>query len=523
MRSTFLSSTPLSRVRSAAAPSTSSVTRPVSCGRHAGSSNPAGVSPSWASCAQARRAAVGSSAYSPQAASGSSTLTSYRASSTTRASSQTRPRRTVPSSSRGLPDGVDATAAPYKASTVSGAGSAPWAPASVTAAAPARTAYATASSRGTSVASFAARAPTNASPAPVVSTTFTFGAVRCCADSPPENTAPSSPSVTTTDLGPKDRSLGAASSASSTPSTLSPRRKAASCSLITRGSSFSSSARGTSNGGAKLTSARVPFPAATSTARRTTSSGTSIWATSTRASPMDPEASSTSSAVRRRFAPGATVIAFSPSGVTVMKAAPVDEPGTSFTRVVSTPLSASDLTSGPPKPSSPTRPRKATLAPRRAAAAAWLAPLPPLWVARRASVTVSPGAGRRSTLRTKSWFIEPTTKTSATLSLLSRLLSLAQELWDFGVDHHLEQVRSPGAHGALDCGEQIPMLLYKLAIDAESPRNPDEVYAFNVESRYPVPRTNSVAETLEDGVTAVVDNDKGDFGPVAGRAPERLD
>src|SRR5687767_7542850 len=67
------------------------------------------------------------------------------------------------------------------------------------------------------------------------------------------------------------------------------------------------------------------------------------------------------------------------------------------------------------------------------------------------------------------------------------------------------------------------MLLYKLAIDAESPRNPDEVYAFNVESRYPVPRTDSVAETLEDRVTTVVDNDKGDVSPVAGRAPERLD
>src|SRR5215210_3927899 len=272
-----------------------------------------------------------------------------------------------------------------------------------------------ASSRGASSASLAARAPTNASPAPVVSTTSTLGADTCFAGSPFEKTAPSSPTVTTTDPGPRVKSSEAAERAPSTPSTLSPRREAASCSLSTRGSSFSSSLRGTSKGGARLTSARVPFSAAASTARRTTSGGISIWATSTRASPIGSEASSTSSAVRPRFAPGATVIAFSPSGVTVMKAVPVDEPETSCTRLVSTPLSASDRTSGPPNPSSPTRPRNATLAPRRAAAAAWLAPLPPLWVARRASVTVSPGAGRRCTLRTKSWLIEPTTKTSATL------------------------------------------------------------------------------------------------------------
>src|SRR5919107_6407717 len=57
-----------------------------------------------------------------------------------------------------------------------------------------------------------------------------------------------------------------------------------------------------------------------------------------------------------------------------------------------------------------------TEAPRKAAAAAWFAPLPPLWVESSAFVTVSPGFGRRSTLRTKSWFMEPRTKTSVTFS-----------------------------------------------------------------------------------------------------------
>jgi len=78
------------------------------------------------------------------------------------------------------------------------------------------------------------------------------------------------------DLGPRARSLGAAARALSTPSPLSPSRKAASCSLTTRGFSLSSISRGTSRGGARLTSARVPFSAATSTARDTLCTGISI-------------------------------------------------------------------------------------------------------------------------------------------------------------------------------------------------------------------------------------------------------
>ena len=139
-RRTSLSSTPPSKAPSAAAPSTSLEIPHEPCGRPTGSSNPAGGSQSWASCVQARRVDAGSSASSPRVASGSSTPTSYRACSTTRASSQTRPSHTVPSSFSGATRRGDATAMLYKASTVSGVGRAPWAPASVTAAAPARTA-----------------------------------------------------------------------------------------------------------------------------------------------------------------------------------------------------------------------------------------------------------------------------------------------------------------------------------------------------------------------------------------------
>src|SRR5215218_285045 len=97
----------LSRAPSAAAPLTSSATRHASCGRPTGYSNPADGSPSWASSAPARHTDAGSSACCPRAASNSSIPTSYRASSTTRASSPTRFRPTVPSSSPARRVGTD--------------------------------------------------------------------------------------------------------------------------------------------------------------------------------------------------------------------------------------------------------------------------------------------------------------------------------------------------------------------------------------------------------------------------------
>src|ERR1051325_5295718 len=60
--------------------------------------------------------------------------------------------------------------------------------------------------------------------------------------------------------------------------------------------------------------------------------------------------------------------------------------------------------------SSPTAPTKLTLAPIRAAATAWFAPLPPGYRANAASVTVSPTRGAtRSPRATRSSLTEPTT------------------------------------------------------------------------------------------------------------------
>src|SRR5215211_5042821 len=122
---------------------------------------------------------------------------------------------------------------------------------------------------------------------------------------------------------------------------------------------------------------------------------------------------SISSGPKERLAPGETMMVFSPLGVTVIKAEPVGTPERLSTRLASTPLSRRFFTSSSPKGSSPTLPNMATSAPRRAAATAWLAPLPPGKRESWAPVTVSPGSGRRLTLRTKSWLIEPTTNTLA--------------------------------------------------------------------------------------------------------------
>src|ERR1700747_1086334 len=64
-----------------------------------------------------------------------------------------------------------------------------------------------------------------------------------------------------------------------------------------------------------------------------------------------------------------------------------------------------------PKLSFPYAPRKVTSPPARAAATAWLAPLPPPKVLNSPPRTVSPGFGRRSQKTTRSVLDEPATST----------------------------------------------------------------------------------------------------------------
>ena len=104
---------------------------------------------------------------------------------------------------------------------------------------------------------------------------------------------------------------------------------------------------------------------------------------------------------------------FSPSGMSRMAAVPLGVPAMRSTAWVSMPSACSAASSAAPWASCPTAPSIATRAPWRAAATAWLAPLPPPSVSKPLPVSVSPGAGRRGVRMRRSMFRLPTTSTSA--------------------------------------------------------------------------------------------------------------
>src|SRR4249919_1798216 len=143
---------------------------------------------------------------------------------------------------------------------------------------------------------------------------------------------------------------------------------------------------------------RQKRPSESSQARRTASSGTSSCVST--ASP-----GGSSNSFSSAFAPGATAIWFSPPASTRISATPVG----ASTRAAASVRRSSCGNASSAKTSVPTEQTRVTSAPRRAAATAWLAPLPPLTRAKVASVTVSPGRGSRSTRATRSRLTLPTT------------------------------------------------------------------------------------------------------------------
>ncbi len=78
-------------------------------------------------------------------------------------------------------------------------------------------------------------------------------------------------------------------------------------------------------------------------------------------------------------------------------------------RPVSTPDSSSAVRNRAPKSSVPTAPIIDTVPPARAAATAWLAPLPPGIVRNSRPLTVSPRCGAFATYATRSMFVLPST------------------------------------------------------------------------------------------------------------------
>lgn len=216
----------------------------------------------------------------------------------------------------------------------------------MTAAAPTRAAYAAASASDSPVPSRQASAAVNASPAPVVSTASTFtDGTRTTPPAADATSAPSAPSVTTTERGPLASRTRAQSSGRS-PTRESPRITFASCSLTISGSQAVSTSCGSGRGGDGFSTKRLSG-ASERTTSTTVSSGISSCVETTREAWKRLAAARTSPGASRPLAPGETTMLLSPDGSTVISATPVGAPPTS-TPTVSTPAARCESSSSRP-------------------------------------------------------------------------------------------------------------------------------------------------------------------------------
>jgi len=154
-------------------------------------------------------------------------------------------------------------------------------------------------------------------------------------------------------------------------------------------------------------------PLQRSAAAATTPGATSIWQ-----STPSWGGSFTSAATSFALAPEATTIWFSPAAFTAISATPVAALASVRQSVRSTPSARSKASAASALASAPTQAISVTAPPRRRAASAWLAPLPPGWKARLAPVTVSPGAGRVAAEATMSRLTDPTMTMRASLTAI---------------------------------------------------------------------------------------------------------
>ena len=250
------------------------------------------------------------------------------------------------------------------------------------------------------------------SPAPVESTACTRRAGKCCTPASVTATTPRSPRVTRTFAAPWMRRRRATSVALSIDSTRRPVSVAASISFGTRKSAHRITAGGSSWAGAGLSTTIFPCSLAARAARSTVARGVSSCRVTTRALAIRRAWRSMSSGASSPLAPETTTMPLRPLSSTTIRATPDDRPGTVLTAETSTWSVSSPLRSWCPKASSPTQPIIAVRAPRRAAATAWFAPLPPGTVENPPPSSVSPGTGRRGARTTRSMFRLPTTTTS---------------------------------------------------------------------------------------------------------------
>jgi hypothetical protein len=124
-------------------------------------------------------------------------------------------------------------------------------------------------------------------------------------------------------------------------------------------------------------------------------SGSSSWSSTTSAVAMVSLALSTSSTPSEWLARGTITIEFSPVGSISGSPTPVPAALSMPTASRSIPSASRAARNRLPNSSAPTRPTMAVAAPARAAATAWLKPLPPRNVSNPVPTSVSPGVGRR--------------------------------------------------------------------------------------------------------------------------------
>src|SRR6185437_3686893 len=138
------------------------------------------------------------------------------------------------------------------------------------------------------------------------------------------------------------------------------------------------------------------------------------------AASIRPRAASTSTRSSVALAPATMTISFSPLSSTRMSAVPVGTLARRTTAPASIPAPRHSATAISPATSLPSAATMATAAPQRAAATAWLLPLPPPFSLNRDAVTVSPGRGKTATVAVRSALKLPTTQIRACIRLEPR-------------------------------------------------------------------------------------------------------
>ena len=166
---------------------------------------------------------------------------------------------------------------------------------------------------------------------------------------------------------------------------------------------------GNGRAGAGLKITFVPCRAASSTARTFTASGTSFVSRRTAAAAIASSNASTSATSSRT--PGNTVTRVSPDG-SVRIAAYADAPSFTTSRcAIPSPSNTAPIGAAS---AAPTAARKDVSAPQRAAATAWLKPLPPYSTCSASACTVSPPVWKRGTRRNADVPAKPITHTRLT-------------------------------------------------------------------------------------------------------------